>query len=192
MEFNKIFKYAVAMSVVGLLSFSNVRAQKNILKDINGDGYADKISLVDSSSVYSKEYDYRIMAHLNDGKGNFSNPKELMKSNKRLNEFVIDDINSDGQNDLMYSVDSVKKYAAFPGSNLRYVDADYILKSSVNDGKGNFSNPKEILRTSSPIKGFSLENIAGDKNKDLIYTVLGEDYYLHNKILKGDGKGNFK
>ncbi len=109
-------------------------------ENLNGDFKKEKVSVIDSSSVKSKNYNYIISV----------NSEETFRISKNLvkESFKLEDVDSDGDYDITFLNDVSKPFTkkGEPNkgvdyvSNLKFVkEPEYETVVLKNDGKGNFS-----------------------------------------------------
>jgi hypothetical protein len=118
-----------------------------------------------------------VRAYINDGKGNFSDYKILVRTKTNISKIAPNDFDGDGDIDLFVaSLSVVGTYGLNP---------DNVLLE--NDGKGNFrdvTNEKALKTKSIGMSSDAIwQDIDGDEIKDLI--VVGE--WMSPKIFKNTG-----
>lgn len=137
--------------------------------DVDNDGFIDVMSLLRNP--------YKIVWFRNlDGQGNFG-PEILINDNSALyNTFEFVDLDSDGDNDILYEVNNPHKVAWL--ENL--------------DGMGQFGSEQVVLENQPEfIIGIKSADLDGDNDLDLIVRY-GDTF--HDKLVwleNIDGQGNF-
>ncbi|WP_298541887.1 T9SS type A sorting domain-containing protein [uncultured Aquimarina sp.] len=110
----------------------------------------------------------------NDGAGNFSAFINLVTQTGPLNigftEFIISDLNKDGKNDIITSLDN----------NLIWYP---------NDGNGNLLSESLIAEGVNKITAISVNDLDSDNDLDIVYSSENDDTIAWYRNL--DGEGNF-
>ncbi|MFN3192091.1 MAG: putative Ig domain-containing protein [Aureliella sp.] len=159
----------------GSIGTNSYSFQNLLLRDINGDGWADVLAVERAPSA-------RLITLLNNGDGTFADATFQTFNNGRLSDFRVVDVNGDGAADL------IGRTAQVGGGSI------YEAVWLEGNGDGTFEEPVVIASAGSNGNGprapmqwpHDVGDVNGDGNVDFaIVTQAGVGVY-HN-----DGAGNF-
>jgi FG-GAP-like repeat/FG-GAP repeat len=161
----------------------------NLLLDVNGDGYADYISIFDGSFDHDcNTYAYgSLNVSVGDGKGNFTAGYSSQYNPIFSSSVAVGDFNHDGKPDL----------AVLTNSNSECGDSSNTIVIYLNNGHGGFTG---VLAADITTLGNGAGNlIAGDFNGDgrldLAYTIdsnTSTNGQPEIRTLDGNGDGSFR